>query len=374
MPHKHPYNNCQYRATNSYDSATALAKSGFRVFPVFEPEGSACSCSRGTTCTSPGKHPRIKNGFKSATTDLDVISSWWTKWPGANIGLRAGDGLVVIDIDGAEGEREAQQLDLPPTLTAATGRGRHLYYAGNAKHRIGGLPGIDLQSEGSYVIAPPSMHASGVRYRWAEDSASALAPLPSSVYEALGRPRKPTRRSKPIGEIDKPGRTTFSEGERNNGLFRFACLLGSVGSAEDETHAALAARNEACCNPPLDATEVEQIALSAAQRAGVYLNDRELLELQMHPYTLATYLAIRARADHQGVCIASHQNLADAAGIGVARIKSTAIPELEAAGILHVERPGPFKLGRPRLANVYTLLPPRAGDSEEAADPAIVVS
>ena len=34
------------------------------------------------------------------------------------------------------------------------------------------LPGADIKAIGGYVIAPPSLHASGVRYEWLRDPAS----------------------------------------------------------------------------------------------------------------------------------------------------------------------------------------------------------
>jgi hypothetical protein len=39
------------------------------------------------------------------------------------------------------------------------------------------LPGLDLKADGGYVIAPPSLHASGRRYRWVEEP-EGLCPEP----------------------------------------------------------------------------------------------------------------------------------------------------------------------------------------------------
>ena len=64
------------------------ASRGWPVLPLFEPVGKYCSCSEGKECNSPGKHPRIKGGYKSATTEMDQIIEWWTHWPNANIGIK----------------------------------------------------------------------------------------------------------------------------------------------------------------------------------------------------------------------------------------------------------------------------------------------
>jgi hypothetical protein len=57
------------------------------------------------------------------------------QWPDASIGLATGQssGVVVLDIDGAEGEATLKALEeqygpLPETLSVTTGRGRHLYF------------------------------------------------------------------------------------------------------------------------------------------------------------------------------------------------------------------------------------------------------
>ncbi len=82
------------------DAALNYAGRGLRVFPVFEATSNGgCACWRGTSCPDVGKHPRTHRGFKDATCDETAIRAWWTRWPNANIGIRTGDDLVVIDID-----------------------------------------------------------------------------------------------------------------------------------------------------------------------------------------------------------------------------------------------------------------------------------
>jgi len=46
-----------------------------------------------------GKHPHTRNGFLDATTDEKQIRAWWREDPHANIGLRALQNEIILDID-----------------------------------------------------------------------------------------------------------------------------------------------------------------------------------------------------------------------------------------------------------------------------------
>lgn len=139
-------------------AALAYARKGWPVFP----------------CDVRGKKPLCDHGLKDATTDEETIGAWWKLWPNANIGHPTGE-RIVLDVDGAEGEAAlaalgAQHGPLPETLTARTGKGRHLYFSRNGtqiRNSAGKLgPHLDIRGEGGYVILPPSIHDSGTRYEW----------------------------------------------------------------------------------------------------------------------------------------------------------------------------------------------------------------
>jgi len=172
--------------------ALQYAAHGWQVFPLHTVRGGACSCGR--SCDSPGKHPRVKGGFKTATIDPAQIGAWWAKWPYANIGIATGaiSGLVVIDIDGPEGLAMLQGLvvqhgPLPRAPTVKTARGWHHYFKPLASGiaipcRAGG--GLDVRGDGGYVVAPPSVHATGHVYRWCDDAAGLqLAEVPDWLCE-----------------------------------------------------------------------------------------------------------------------------------------------------------------------------------------------
>lgn len=118
------------------------------------------------------KRPLTPNGHLDAKPMRD--------WPGndnypAWAVSCAASGLLVIDVDPRNGgdvtfaALEAEH-GFPTTLAAFTGGGGyHLYYrkpAGSERFRKTLGPGIDVKCYG-YVVLPPSPHASGGRYEWA---------------------------------------------------------------------------------------------------------------------------------------------------------------------------------------------------------------
>lgn len=125
------------------------------------------------------KVPATPDGFKSATTDIEQIKSWWRAAP-YNIGIATGaasGNLLVIDLDidkdkGKDGKRAAMQWlkehgkDFPKTAIARTGRGGlHMLFYGNGRNKTDLLPGVDVRGEGGYIVAPPSIHPNGNSYQ-----------------------------------------------------------------------------------------------------------------------------------------------------------------------------------------------------------------
>jgi Bifunctional DNA primase/polymerase, N-terminal/AAA domain/Primase C terminal 1 (PriCT-1) len=244
-------------------AALSYAARGWPVFPLHTPTtGGSCDC-RKDGCDSIGKHPRTMNGLTSATTDPEAIRRWWKMWPSANVGILtgAGSGLVVIDVDGRNGGRETlATLTLPETLTVETGDGLHMYF----KHPGGAvpsnsdiLPGIDRKADGGYVVAPPSLHASGRLYRFAAEwpADRPLAPLPAF---ALNGKRPPSVTA------GAPG-ARIPQGKRNETLASLAGTMRKRGMTEDAIEAALLAENAARCDPSLPDAEVARIAASVAR-------------------------------------------------------------------------------------------------------------
>ncbi len=155
------------------------------------------------------------------------------KLKGGNLGVlggspvREGCRLLVIDIDGkngAGGPESVRRLaavygPLPATATVQTPNGGyHLYYTVPADTPLCGISGllkrldfsgIDLIGDGLYVVAPPSVLASGL-YRWTRGPGEGLSVAPLWLLHLLrigGRPGPlacvPTQRSHTRGHVSR---------------------------------------------------------------------------------------------------------------------------------------------------------------------------
>ncbi len=222
-------------------------------------------------CKPRGKKPLTPHGFKDATTDREVIQSWWKRWPNANIGLVTGaeSGLFVLDVDGPAGAESLANLQdvfetLPETATQRTGGGgRHIlfkhhgYPIGNTAGKLG--PGLDTRGDGGYIVVTPSMHASGNAYAWEECYAPDeidLAPVPPFLVKLLQTKASRSDRQLQDGEWERfrlPER--IPSGQRNDVLFRHACSSWQRGKSREDVVAEVFAADKALCSPPLQTSQ-----------------------------------------------------------------------------------------------------------------------
>jgi hypothetical protein len=160
---------------------------------------------------------------------------------------------------------EAQHGPLPITLTSITGRkdgGEHRWFRYPAECQIRGSRGrlgfgLDVRGTAGYVIAPPSVHESGREYKWAEPQHH-IAAAPNWLIEMLTDKTIPSCRS-------PQERAILAEGQRNDGLARYAGALRKKGAELLELERKLLEANVRRCRPPLDDAEVLKIAASVAR-------------------------------------------------------------------------------------------------------------
>jgi putative DNA primase/helicase len=276
--------------------ALKYAARGHSVLPMHPVKDGCCKCAKGKACERPGKHPMTPHGVKDATTDRAQIKSWWTESPTANIGIATGSeaGILVLDIDPRNKGKETlarlkKELGpLPDTVTVITGGGgRHLVFVHppfpvrkDTSGKVFG-PGIDVLSDGCIEIAPPSVHASGNRYRCVKDKAyrnREPAPFPQPWLDRLrGDAPAQAKTDSPPAQVDG----LITEGRRNTYLTSFAGTLQRSGASPQALSAALSAENHAKCSPPLDPAEIETIVGSVTKYPAVPGGDGDAAEQLM---------------------------------------------------------------------------------------------
>ena len=107
--------------------------------------------------------------FQTQHAPIEQIIAWAER--PSNIAICTGkiSGIIVLDLDSAEAVQAAERLGLPHTVSVKTGNGRHIYFkhpGGKIGNRAGIFLGADIRGDGGYVIAPGSIHATGVEYEW----------------------------------------------------------------------------------------------------------------------------------------------------------------------------------------------------------------
>jgi putative DNA primase/helicase len=220
------------------------------------------------------KHPREgSHGFKDATCDLEQVRAWWRENPQYNIGIPCGEksGLLVLDIDPRHGGDAvvegwiAKYGRWSPSAEVVTGSGgRHVYFKYEPGVRSCTVAdGVEIKSDGTYVVASPSIHPdTGRKYSFdGLDGAEAL----SRLCHAPGWLLRMAREKRPqTSSTAAPGRK-IGAGRRNTELTSIAGVLRSRGAGEAELRDLLSRINETLCDPPLRADEVERIAQSVSR-------------------------------------------------------------------------------------------------------------
>lgn len=258
------------------EAAVEYAEQGLAVLPLHNPRpDGSCSCGDKACGTSAGKHPRPYNGLKAATTDREQISNWWCTWPDANIGIPTGaiNNLVIVDVDGADGEASLRRMiekygPLPATKKVTTGRGYQLYFkhpGGKVKSKAplcADYPHVDSRGDGGYVVAAPSLHYTGVRYVVDPAMPPTLADLPAWLLDLINGGRKIQATQSVAAAND-----SIADGSRNATLASLAGSMRARGLQLEAIEAALLVTNAQQCIPPLPDDEVRAIARSISNYA-----------------------------------------------------------------------------------------------------------
>jgi hypothetical protein len=98
-------------------------------------------------------HPKTKipciewTIYQKERVEPHEVDAWWMDWPNANVGIITGSisDLFVLDLD------KTEYFLFPSKLVG-----------NKSDNKIG----MDIRGEGGYVVAPPSIHESGLTYEW----------------------------------------------------------------------------------------------------------------------------------------------------------------------------------------------------------------
>jgi P4 family phage/plasmid primase-like protien len=208
------------------------------------------------------KEPNLRElrPYLNRKATQEELRNW--SWSGVGIVTGPVSDILVLDVDGPEGEKELQKHGHPATPMARTASGGlHLYFQHPERHVRTGIrvaPGIDVKAAGGYVVAPPSVGPNGRPYEWILSPQEAdLAEPPAWLMALLERGRSEGPAG-PVGE-------RIPSGRRNKDLTSLGGTMRRRGMGEPEILAALRVANEQRCEPPLDAEEVEKIAASVTR-------------------------------------------------------------------------------------------------------------
>ena len=188
--------------------------------------------------------------------------------PGCNIGVVCGkiSKLVVLDVDGITPEIRDFLKDKPglkETARVKTSRGWHFYFSipddveiPTVKN-LQGLQGLEVRGEGSYVVAPPSLHPSGIAYKWSLPTGKfEVHPIPDWLLDSIAMHKEFSKEGDKLYKTILQDTRPLHEGERNSTLCSLAGRLKAGGLSKEETRNLLLAINKERCIPPLQEKEL----------------------------------------------------------------------------------------------------------------------
>lgn len=273
-----------YASPSLLSAALEYANMGWPIFPLHSQINGVCTC-RDANCAAAAKHPRTEHGMLDATTDVNIIREWWTRWPDANIGHRPEANEMVLDLDGPEGMKLEEKHGIPETPTISTGRGIHAIFRIppdlKVLNRAKYVDGLDIRTHDGYHILPPSLHQNGKRYAWIKVPETTISDCPEWLEKIIRKSGGEVRSYK----LGREGKVT--QGKRNETLYSLALKLAYENLPAEALRVAIQNINETSCDPPLSENEVNMITTNALERATK--KDAELEEIMQKIDKLPNY-------------------------------------------------------------------------------------
>ena len=204
----------------------------------------------------------------------DLIKEWFGRFKNANIALITGQlsNLLVIDTDTPQAMQEVQDYIpdsiVTPIQTTPHG-GKHFFFQHTEgfSNRARIAPGIDIRTQGGYIVVDPSINGNGNGWHWM-DGLSLHDISPAPIPEELLSYIKEFAFSLYKGEKTEVTQShkLFSLGSRDEDLFHFANQLAISRTPEWQIREVLEilAQN---CKPPFPKKEIQAKITSALERS-----------------------------------------------------------------------------------------------------------
>lgn len=219
-----------------------------------------------------GKRPLVPwKDYQERQPTEQEIAQWWAANPDANVALVLGRGMIAVDVDGEEGEHALEEagIELPSAAPiSTTGKGRHIFLAapGPVGDRVGMLPKVDIRGVG-YVVAPPSIHPTGKRYKWQTSMGDELPPAPDNLLALIGRSSRELQRARDSQHGLANALVGVGEGQRDQTCTRLAGYFLGKGVPAEAVESLLLTWADRC-TPPFPADQVTKCVQSIARREG----------------------------------------------------------------------------------------------------------
>ncbi len=237
------------------EAALDYVRRGFSVIPVGK-----------------DKRPLIEwKVYQSRRPLPSEIEEWFTHFPAAQVGIVTGaiSNLSVIDVDNDAGKKKIAEIlgesGVTAPLVLTPRGGMHIYCQyhrglGNNTRRI---EGVDLRSEGGFVVAPDSARADGKRWMWDEHfnlDTVPIPPLPQKYIDAIQTVASIQSAWEPSAD------GVLEEGHRNDGLFHILWTMALGGEREGKLYAVAHDLGKRA-TPPLTPEEIDRTLKSVSERA-----------------------------------------------------------------------------------------------------------
>jgi hypothetical protein len=280
---------------------------GFIVLPTNYPvftdteDGVGCSCSRGINCPSIGKHPIHSYRFidhSNYEDKKDLYLKEFENNPNLNVGFKV-MGYSVLDVDNKNGGDKSlacllhdYEINFNHVISVNCSNGQHIYASNTHLKNTAGVigNGLDIRSEGGFVVAPGSVHKSGTLYQWNEIGEVATMPndwfYTETEENEISSEKKSSKRSNQaagegLKDIELPDRLTtdyvIPNGKRELTLFKWACRERGSGKNAEQIFDVLITIRDTYCEKGEEGVTNEQVRDIADFAAGYPTNAEKRL-------------------------------------------------------------------------------------------------